>query len=144
MIGDNVVKYPQEWTDEAWLAVLKVVIRELNKDAFGSHYRRLIKQHSYFSYVFFVEKQARGATHLHGLTTGPIHLSLVHQLVSGYGFAWIDTVYDRLGAAEYVSKYVGKGGHFLTGYKAEEMDKHPQPLPRWWRVPALRQLNLPV
>lgn len=89
------------------------LLRTLNKEVVGKHYTRIV-HHSYFSYCLGLERQTRGVLHIHGIVDRPIDFELLHRYWNAAGgWAWIDRINDRQGAAEYLTKYVVKGGEIM-------------------------------
>lgn len=125
---------PQVWSEEAARSAMGWLTHCLNREAFGASYKRVLKAHSYFSYVWFAEFQEWGATHWHGLTSGPLHMEAVHRYWD-HGHAWVrpvETREDERRICRYLAKYVGKGGLLLSAYVAPDHGKVPLPTPAWW------------
>jgi len=86
------------------------LVQILNRDLYGNNYTRIVG-HCYFSYVIGFEYMTSGAVHLHALIDKPIHFELVHRVWNKMsGFAYIEPVYDLQGIANYICKYIVKGG----------------------------------
>lgn len=122
------------------------LLQDLNRDAFGTHYTRIVG-HCYFAYVVGYEKQQRGSFHMHAVIDRPINFQLVHDrwhVLGGdnmawkypgdknhIGFAWIEQIKNRIAVIKYVTKYVAKGGD-LDVYKPRRYVDPVKPL-TWWR-----------
>jgi len=108
-------------------------IQTLNHHSFGNNYTRNV-HHSYFSYIMGVEKQTRDVLHFHALIDRPIDYSYIHATWSRWaGFAWIERVRDPISCADYITKYVVKGGDiffYLAPMPVYQL--HPIPKPSWW------------
>jgi hypothetical protein len=106
----------------------------LNTDLLGNNCKRIVK-HSYFSYCVGIERQLRDVLHLHVITDRPLNFELLHRVWNAWsGWAWIDQINDRQGAAEYLTKYVLKGGEILTGLVPQPVYKIKpgRERPTWW------------
>jgi len=135
---------PAEWSEEAAKSAVRRLVREQNKRVFGSHFKRVIKQDSYFSYAFFTESQKWGAIHLHGLETGPVDMAAIHEIWK-HGYAWVVRIEDgasRVNICRYLAKYVGKGGVLADAYRAEPCDLEPSPVPYWWVLDRRSEIQL--
>lgn len=108
------------------------LVQVLNRDLYGNHYVRTVG-HSYFSYVYALEAQRRGALHLHALVDQRLNFNLVHSWWNAVaGFAWARPIEDaeaRNRTVFYVTKYVTKGGDIQV-YKAGPW-KEPKFRPLW-------------
>lgn len=127
-------KKEQVWSEEAARSAMGWLTHCLNREAFGASYKRVLKCHSYFSYAWFAESQRWGATHWHGVTTGPLHMAAVHRFWE-HGHAWvrpIETADSERRICRYLSKYASKGGRLLSVYVARDHGKVPLPTPAWW------------
>lgn len=117
---------------KAWSRLL----RYINDEVFGQNYTRKVG-HSYFSYMLGIEKQKRGALHLHILIDRPIPITYIRKLWdSAWGIGWvgIDKVTSDVGACEYLTKYVAKGGEIIPFFAREEVYKMKPPRKDfvWW------------
>jgi hypothetical protein len=114
---------------------LKLLIRYMNLELFGSNYTR-IYGHSYFSYVVGVERQQRNVLHYHMIVDRPINYELVHKTWGMMcGFAWIKPIIEASGAINYISKYVIKGGELLPYFIDEKVRlMAPKRKPLWYTL----------
>jgi hypothetical protein len=114
-----------------------------NREVFGASYKRVLKAHSYFSYVVFTELQTREATHWHALTTGPIHMAQWHDWWDR-GYALVirvgETEDDQQAISRYLAKYVAKGAQLVAVHVAPDhvRQKAPRHVPGWWGYDAPR------
>ena len=91
------------------------LVRYVNKEVFGNNYTRIV-HHSYFDYLVGVERQKRGAPHLHVLVDRPVPFDYIRKMWEkawGIGWVGIDKVSEKIGAVEYLTKYVAKGGELI-------------------------------
>jgi hypothetical protein len=110
----------------------KGLIRQLNRETFGNHYTRIVK-HSYFSYVHMLERQIRGAIHIHALMDRRVHQTQIRDLwFLWVGIAEVQTIRNKMAAVKYVLKGIKTGADleipFLSKIKAD-----PPILPVWWK-----------
>jgi len=109
------------------------LLRTLNKEVVGKNYTRIV-HHSYFSYCLGLERQTRGVLHIHGIVDRPVDFGLIHSYWNAAaGWAWIDPINDRQGAAEYLTKYVMKGGEIMPYLAAAPpYQLKPGKVFTWW------------
>jgi hypothetical protein len=109
---------------------IKSLVQILNRDFFGKNYTHYVG-HSYFSYVYCLEYQTRGALHVHFLADKPLHYDLAHTICKTWdAFFYGVKVGDERATIEYISKYVSKGGELVI-YKSDS-EKLPKFLPMWY------------
>lgn len=107
------------WTLSAWQVQKhwKGLVKHLNQEVLGYRYRRQVK-HSYFSYLFVIEKHKSGCFHAHAIVNDFIDYAQVHDYWGKrYGFAWIRGISDPDAAIKYVVKYITKEGEPLYWHK---------------------------
>jgi len=111
------------------------LIRYINTKMYGDHYTRILG-HSYFSYLVGIERQKRGALHLHVLVDRPVPFDYIRKMWDkswGIGWVGIDEVGDNLGACEYMTKYVAKGGELIPFFVTEKVYRlKPKIIYLWW------------
>ena len=139
---------PRVWSPEAAQRAFRWLVRCQNAAVFGSGYRRVVKGRSYFSYAVFTEPQVWGATHLHAVMTGPLHMARWHQFWQ-HGHMKISRLDDPEAGVRYGCKYIGKGGELVDAFIASEWatTRVPDVVQSWWRQdggPLVRQDLLPV
>lgn len=110
---------------------LRRLVRLLNKELLGRHYGPKVG-HSYFSCAPVVERQARGACHIHLLVDRPVHSGLIEQLAHRWGGkADISAVRDQIASTKYVCKTILTGGEIEVPWFAKP-EFVPVRLPYWW------------
>jgi hypothetical protein len=110
------------------------LIQVLNKSLYGDHYTKLVG-HSYFNYVYGMEKQTRDVVHFHMLSDKPIDYALIHRWWGfAMGFAYIKKIESIEDCVQYVVKYVMKSGSDSLSLFLEANPKGKLPLvvPSWW------------
>jgi hypothetical protein len=130
----STLTYREETPPDKALRNLYTLIDMLNQNLIGKRYFRKVG-HSYFSYVVGIEYQKRDVIHFHMLTDAPIDFCLLHRVWNSIaGFAWTEIIKDQLATANYVAKYVLKGGDIIP-HKAEKPLFLKQ-YPFWWNGQA--------
>lgn len=121
----------QETLVNSWLRL----VRYINKEVFGNNYTRIV-HHSYFSYVLGIEKQKRGALHIHALVDRPVpfaYLRRMWEIAFDMGWVGIDKVDDKRGAVSYMVKYVMKGGDVIPFIASQSIMRLKPVTPfEWW------------
>ena len=125
--------FRDETYNDVALSRFRGLIRVLNEDVFGKHYRRIVG-HSYFSYVTALEYQLREVIHFHFLADRPLNFQLLHDWwQEKAGFAYTEIIKERKKAVYYVVKYVVKGGE--PEIYQRKSDRLPLAMPSWWKEP---------
>lgn len=107
------------------------LIQILNTDLFGNHYTQKVG-HCYFSYCVGYEHGKQGHLHIHVLADRRVNFALLHRVWrSMAGGTTIKVVHDKIGAARYLAKYVGKGGD-VNVYRPKRV-KSPAFEPSWFK-----------
>jgi hypothetical protein len=132
-LKDEHIDMKQETLINSWLRL----VRYINKEVFGNNYTRIV-HHSYFSYLVGIEKQKRGALHLHVLVDRPVPFDYIRKMwCAAWGLGWvgIDKISNDIGACEYLTKYVAKGGELIP-YTASDFTSSHRITPKrtfsWW------------
>lgn len=117
------------------------LIQVMNKSLFGDHYTKLVG-HSYFNYVYGMEKQTRDVVHFHMLTDAPIDYALIHRWWNfSMGFAYIKRIETLEDCVRYVVKYVMKSGSENLSFflNANPKGKMPLEKPSWWLLEGMKE-----
>ena len=86
----------------------RYLIRRLNQYIGGPRYRKKWG-HSYFGYIFGVEKHKDGVFHAHAVIDNWIDFRMMHEIWNERcGYAWTKIVDDDIVATRYVLKYLMK------------------------------------